>query len=150
MSPTDNIEITRWETLKGRPATTMMTTRPGVFAAGDAVSGPLTVGAWSGWWGTCSPNDSSRHVTTGTCVQSEGQWMEDLIAENRKRDLWRAGYCPDPGSNRRQAAATKTRCSGAYNEFSGVDSGFTQRSSFIEASRVFAVFTRSWPCEETS
>ena len=78
ISSDDGIEITRRGTIKVDKQT-MMTTRPGVFAAGDAVSGPLTVvhGLAGGKRAARMIHD---YVTYGKCSPSEEQWMEDLIA----------------------------------------------------------------------
>ncbi|MGC8605645.1 MAG: FAD-dependent oxidoreductase, partial [Desulfomonilaceae bacterium] len=84
ISKDDGIEISRHMTIKVDPST-FMTSRPGIFAAGDVVSGPLTVvHALAG--GKRAARMIHDYVATGKCAPSESQWMEDLIAkieENR-------------------------------------------------------------------
>ncbi len=137
MAPADNIEVTRRETIKVDPQT-MMTTRPGVFAAGDAVSGPLTVvHGLAG--GKRAARMIHQYVTTGTCVQSESQWMEDLIA-NIEKDYGVLVTARTPGRVGGKRPERKLDVRERITSFLEVDSGFTQRSSFIEASRCLRCF----------
>jgi formate dehydrogenase (NADP+) beta subunit len=137
ISPTDNVAITRRETLQVDPQT-MMTTRPGVFAAGDAVSGPLTVvHGLAG--GKRAAHMIHQYVTTGKCEQSEGQWMEDLIA-NIEKDHGVLVTARTPGRTGGKRPQRKLDVRERITSFLEVDSGFTQKSSFIEASRCLRCF----------
>ena len=82
INPEDGIEITRHETIKTDPDT-MMTTRAGVFAAGDAVSGPLTV-VHGIAGGKMAARMIHQYITTGKCIPSEGQWIQNLITNIEK------------------------------------------------------------------
>ncbi|MGO9569983.1 MAG: FAD-dependent oxidoreductase [Desulfomonilaceae bacterium] len=137
VSSDDGIEITRRGTIQVDKQT-MMTGRPGVFAAGDAVSGPLTVvhGLAGGKRAARMIHD---YVTQGKCSPSEEQWMEDLIAGIEKdhgvlvtarTPVREGGKPPQRKLDARERVAS----------FREVDSGFTQRSSFIEASRCLRCF----------
>ncbi len=82
LSPDDGIEFNRRGAIKV-DAGTMLTSRPGVFAAGDAVSGPLTVvHGLAG--GKRAAHAIHQYVTTGNCSVPEWQWMADLIANIEK------------------------------------------------------------------
>lgn len=137
MSPTDHVELTRRETLQVNPRT-MMTTMPGVFAAGDAVSGPLTVvHGLAG--GKRAARMIHQYVLTGTCEQSESQWMEDLIATIEK-DYGVLVTARTPGRAGGKLPQRKRDARERITSFLEVDSGFTQKSSFIEASRCLRCF----------
>ena len=79
INPADGIEISRHETIKVDPET-LMTTRPGVFAAGDAVSGPLTV-VHGIAGGKRAARMIHQYVTSGKCLPSEGEWIQNLITK---------------------------------------------------------------------
>ncbi|MCX5862927.1 MAG: FAD-dependent oxidoreductase [Desulfomonile sp.] len=137
LSPEDGIEITRYTTIKVDPST-MMTSRPGIFAAGDVVSGPLTVvHALAG--GKRAARMIHEYVTTGKCVPSESQWMEDLIAKIEE-DHGVLVTARTPGREGGQVSRTKLDPRERISSFLEVDSGLTQRSSFIEASRCLRCF----------
>jgi formate dehydrogenase (NADP+) beta subunit len=137
ISSDDGIEITRRGTIKVDKQT-MMTTRPGVFAAGDAVSGPLTVvhGLAGGKRAARMIHD---YVTHGKCSPSEEQWMEDLIAGIEK-DHGVLVTARTPGREGGKPPQRKLDARERVASFREVDSGFTQRSSFIEASRCLRCF----------
>ena len=131
------IEITRRETVKVDPKT-MMTSRPGIFAAGDAVSGPLTVvHALAG--GKRAARAIHEYVSKGGFTVSEGQWMEDLLATIEK-DYGILVTARTPGRRESKVPQTKTDVRERITNFREVHSGFTQRSSFIEASRCLRCF----------
>jgi formate dehydrogenase (NADP+) beta subunit len=137
ISPRDGIEITRWETIKTDPYT-MMTTRPGVFAAGDAVSGPLTV-----VHGIAGGKQAARmmhqYITTGKCLPSEGQWIQNLITKiEQDHGVLVTARTPSRSGGKRPQRKLDVRQ--RITNFREVDSGFTQRSSFIEASRCLRCF----------
>ncbi|MBI5569750.1 MAG: FAD-dependent oxidoreductase [Desulfomonile tiedjei] len=137
VSPADGIEITRRETIKADPVT-MMTTRPGVFAAGDAVSGPLTVvHGLAG--GKRAARMIHQYVTTGTCRPTDEQWVEDLIGGIEK-DYGVLVTARTPGRAGGERPVRKLDAQERITSFVEVDSGFTQRSSFIEASRCLRCF----------
>ena len=137
MSPTDHVELTRRETVRVDPLT-MMTTMPGVFAAGDAVSGPLTVvhGLAGGKRAALMIH---QYVLTGSCEQSEAQWMEDLIA-NIEKDHGVLVTARTPSRAGGKRPQRKMDAGERITSFLEVDSGFTQKSSFIEASRCLRCF----------
>lgn len=131
------IEITRQETIKVDPYT-MMTTRPGVFAAGDAVSGPLTV-VHGIAGGKRAAKMIHQYVTTGSCSQSPEQWMEDVIA-HIETDYKVLVTSRSPGRMGGRRPHRKLDPRKRIESFLEVESGFTQRSSFTEASRCLRCF----------
>jgi formate dehydrogenase beta subunit len=137
ISEDDCIAITRRGTIKVDNQT-MMTTRSGVFAAGDAVSGPLTVvhGLAGGKRAARMIHD---YVTKGKCSPSEEQWMEDLIA-NIEKDHGVLVTARTPAREGGPVPKRKLDVRERVTSFREVDSGFTQRSSFIEASRCLRCF----------
>lgn len=137
LSPEDGIEMTRHVTIKVDPST-MMTSRPGIFAAGDVVSGPLTVvHALAG--GKRAARMIHDYVTTGKCVPSESQWMEDLIAKIEE-DHGVLVTARTPGREGGKVSRIKLDPRERISSFHEVDSGLTQKSSFIEASRCLRCF----------
>jgi formate dehydrogenase beta subunit len=137
LSPEDGIEITRHVTIKVDPST-MMTSRPGIFAAGDVVSGPLTVvHALAG--GKRAARMIHDYVTTGKCVPSESQWMEDLIAKIEE-DHGVLVTARTPGREGGKVSRIKLDPRDRISSFHEVDSGLTQKGSFIEASRCLRCF----------
>jgi formate dehydrogenase beta subunit len=137
LSPSDRIEVTRRGTIQVDPKT-MMTTRPGVFAAGDAVSGPLTVvHALAG--GKRAARMIHEFVTTGKCAPSEREWMEDLIAKIEK-DHGVLVTARTPGRKGGPIPHAKLDARERISHFHEVDSGLTQRTSFIEAGRCLRCF----------
>ena len=137
INPADGIEIGRHETIKVDPDT-LMTTRPGVFAAGDAVSGPLTV-----VHGIAGGKKAARmihqYVTTGKCLPSEGEWIQNLITKI-EQDYGVLVTARTPSRSGGKRPQRKLDVSDRITNFREVDSGFTQRSSFIEASRCLRCF----------
>lgn len=137
LSPDDGIEFTRRGAIKV-DAATMLTSRPGVFAAGDAVSGPLTVvHGLAG--GKRAAHAIHQYVTTGNCSVPEWQWMADLIA-NIEKDHGVLVTARTPGREGGEVVRSKLDARERITNFLEVDSGFTQRSSFIEASRCLRCF----------
>jgi len=137
LSPTDGVEITRRGTIKVDPIS-MMTSRPGLFAAGDAVSGPLTVvHAIAG--GKRAAKMIHRYLEEGRCSRSESERMEDLIAEI-ERDHGTLVTARIPGRPASHAVRSKLDIQDRISSFREVDSGLTQRSSFLEASRCLRCF----------
>jgi len=137
ISADDGIEITRHVTIKVDPST-MMTSRPGVFAAGDVVSGPLTVvHALAG--GKRAARMIHEYVSTGKCVPSESQWMEDLIAKIEE-DHGVLVTARTPAREGGKVSKIKLDPRERIASFREVDSGLTQKSSFIEASRCLRCF----------
>ena len=137
LSPDEGIEVTRRGTVKIDPHT-MMTSLPGVFAAGDAVTGPLTVvHAIAG--GKRAANMIHRYLKDGVCKRSENEWMEDLITEIEK-DHGTLVTARAPGREATRAVRSKLDIQERVSSFREVDSGLTQRSSVIEASRCLRCF----------
>lgn len=137
VSPTDGIEITRRGTIKVN-GKTMMTTRQGVFAAGDAVSGPLTVvHAMAG--GKRAAHMIHQYVTGVDFKQTEQQWMDDLIATIEK-DVGVLVTARTPSREGEKAPHRKLDAQERITNFLEVDSGFTQKSSFLEAGRCLRCF----------
>jgi formate dehydrogenase beta subunit len=154
LSPDDGIDISRRGNIKVDKHT-MMTSRPGVFAAGDAVTGPLTVvHAVAG--GKQAAKMIHEYVTSGKCGITEDQKIEQIIAEiekdpevlvTPKTESRIGGQSPPKKLDMRERVAT----------FREVDSGFSQESSYVEASRclrcyhlVFAAFRKSQPNSNVS
>ncbi len=137
LSPEDGIEFTRRGAIKVNPST-MMTSRPGVFAAGDAVSGPLTVvHGLAG--GKRAAHMIHQYMTTGSCSPTEQQWMDDLIG-NIEKDHGVLVTARTPNREGGTVVRKKLDAGERIANFLEVDSGFTQRSSFIEASRCLRCF----------
>jgi formate dehydrogenase beta subunit len=137
MSADDGIEITRRGTIRVDPRT-MMTTRTGVFASGDAVSGPLTVvHALAG--GKRAAHMIHQFISTGKCIPSEEQWMQDLIA-NIEKDYGVLVTARTPGRSESKVPQSKLDARERITHFHEVDSGFTQKTSFIEAGRCLRCF----------
>lgn len=137
LKPEEGVEISRHGTIVIDPVT-MMTSHPGVFAAGDAVSGPLTaVHALAG--GKRAARMIHQYVASGTCVRSESQWMEDLVARIEK-DRGVLVTARIPGRERVDNPRKKLDVQERIGSFREVDSGFTQKSSYIEASRCLRCF----------
>ncbi|MBI5251429.1 MAG: FAD-dependent oxidoreductase [Desulfomonile tiedjei] len=137
LSPDDRIQFTRKGAIKVDPAS-MMTSRPGVFAAGDAVSGPLTVvHGLAG--GKRAAHMIHQYVTTGSCSVTEQQWMNDLIASIEK-DFGVLVTARSPNREGGKVVRKKQDANERITNFLEVDSGFTQRGSFIEASRCLRCF----------
>ena len=135
--PEEGIEITRWETIKVDPDT-MMTTRAGVFAAGDVVSGPLTVvHGMAG--GKRAARMIHQYIETGKCSASEADFIQNLIS-NIERDYGVLVTARTPGRAGGEVPQRKLDVRQRITNFLEVDSGFTQRSSFIEASRCLRCF----------
>lgn len=117
---------------------TMMTARPGVFAAGDVVSGPLTVvHGMAG--GKRAARMIHEYLTTGSCHPSSEQWMDDLIASIEK-DFGVLVTARTPSREGGPRPQRKLDVQERISNFTEVDSGFTHRSSFIEASRCLRCF----------
>ncbi|MFH1116808.1 MAG: FAD-dependent oxidoreductase [Pseudomonadota bacterium] len=137
LSEDDRIEITRRGTIRVDPRT-MMTTRPGVFAAGDAVSGPLTVvHALAG--GKRAAHMIHQFIAVGKCTPSEEQWMQDLIA-NIEKDYGVPVTARTPGRSESRVPQRKLDARERIAHFHEVNSGFTQKTSFIEAGRCLRCF----------
>ena len=137
LSPEDRVEVTRRGTIKVDPKT-MMTTRPGVFAAGDVVSGPLTVvHALAG--GKRAARMIHEFVTTGKCAPLEREWMDDLIA-NIEKDHGVLVTARAPGRKGGAIPHAKLDARERITHFHEVDSGLTQRTSFVEAGRCLRCF----------
>ncbi|MEW6137114.1 MAG: FAD-dependent oxidoreductase [Thermodesulfobacteriota bacterium] len=137
LSPEDRIQVTRRGTIKVDPVT-MMTTRPGVFSAGDTVTGPLTVvHALAG--GKRAARMIHEFVTTGTCTPSEQEWMEDFLARVEK-DHGVLVTARTPGRKGGVIPHSKLDARERIAHFQEVDSGLTQKTSFIEAGRCLRCF----------
>jgi formate dehydrogenase beta subunit len=80
-----------------------------------------------------------EYLNTGSCVQSEEQWMEDLIASIEK-DFGVLVTSRMPSREGGPLPHRKLDVQERISSFTEVDSGFTQRSSFIEASRCLRCF----------
>ncbi len=132
LSPSDRIEATRWETIKVDPDT-MMTSRPGVFAAGDAVSGPLTV-VHGVAGGKLAAAMIHQYLTTGKCSLSDEKRIDDIISVVERDTTVRV----TPKTESREAGKIPPRKLDQrerITSFDEVESGFTQEGSFVEASR---------------
>jgi formate dehydrogenase beta subunit len=132
ISPDDPIEISRHGTIEVDPYT-MMTSWPGVFAAGDAVSGPLTV-VHGIAGGKRAARAIHEYLIHGACTPSDDEKMEAILAEIERdrsvlvtpRTEGRVGTgMPPKKLDMRERVST----------FKEVEAGFTQYDSFVESSR---------------
>lgn len=137
LTPADHLEVTRWGTVKV-DKTTMMTTRPGVFAAGDAVSGPLTV-VHGVAGGKLAADKIHEYLTTGRCTPSKELRMEEILALVEKQGEVRVtpriesregGTIPPKKLDMRERITT----------FQEVEAGLTQAGSYVESSRCLRCF----------
>jgi formate dehydrogenase beta subunit len=129
--PEDGIEVSRWGTV-AVDADTMMTSRPGVFAAGDAVSGPLTV-VHGVAGGKRAARSIHQYLTSGKCSISDEERMEPILAVVEKD----AAVFVTRRSESREGGGLprKLDMRERVTSFEEVEAGFTQQSSFIESSR---------------
>ncbi|MEJ2715740.1 MAG: FAD-dependent oxidoreductase [Deltaproteobacteria bacterium] len=137
LSPEDGIEITRRGTIKVDQYS-MMTTRRGVFAAGDAVSGPLTV-VHGVAGGKRAARSIHEYITHGECVISDEDRMEGILAEIEKDRT----VPVTPRAESRASSSIppkKLDMRERLSTFEEVESGLTQYGSFIESSRCLRCF----------
>lgn len=137
IKPEDNIEITRWGTVKVDEHT-MMTSKPGVFAAGDAVSGPLTVvhGVAGGKLAARMIHD---YVTTGRCEPSPEQIVDSIVAAIEK-DPSVPVTSRRPTRGDQSSLPKKLDRRKRVSTFAEVESGYTQSTAFVESSRCLRCF----------
>lgn len=132
VTPDDRVEVTRWGTIKV-DSRNMMTTRPGVFAAGDAVSGPLTV-VHGIAGGKRAAKAIDEYLDKGFCTVSDDQLMEEILATIEKDTTVRV----TPRSEGRKGPAMppkKLDMRERLTTFDEVESGLTQGGSYVESSR---------------
>ncbi len=137
LSPDDDIDTTRWGTIKVN-SKTMMTTRPGVFAAGDAVSGPLTV-VHGVAGGKLAATMIHEYVTTGKCTPSKELLMDEVLALVEKQGQVRV----TPRIESRQGGTihpNKLDMRERITTFQEVEAGLSQYGSYIESSRCLRCF----------
>lgn len=132
LSDDDTVKIGRRGEIKV-DRRTMMTTRPGVFAAGDAVSGPLTVvhGVAGGKRAAAMMH---QYMTEGSCRPSSEQDLDDIL-EIIERDV---EVPVTPRTETRgggSAPPKKLDMRHRLTSFDEVDTGFSQYGSYIESSR---------------
>lgn len=137
VGPHDGIEVTRWGTIKVDPRS-MMTSRPGVFAGGDAVSGPLTVvhGIAGGKRAACAIHE---YLAGGLCTESDDQLMQEILATIEKDTTVRV----TPRSEGRKgplAPPKKLDMRERLTTFDEVESGLSQGASYVESSRCLRCF----------
>lgn len=128
----DGIEISRWGTIKVDERT-MMTTRPGVFAAGDAVTDPLTV-VHGVAGGKRAAGAIDQYVVHGSAAAPDAQVMEEILAEVEKD----RSVLVTPRIEGRESSKTPLKrldMRERVSTFDEVESGFSQAGSFIESSR---------------
>jgi formate dehydrogenase beta subunit len=131
LSPEDGMEMTRRGAVKV-DETTMMTSRPGVFAAGDAVTGPLTV--VHGVAGGKRAAEGIHEYLTGSKTGADELNME-VILEEIERDR-KIPVTPRPESRERSdIPQRKLDMRERTSTFEEVDAGFTQYASYVESSR---------------
>ncbi len=133
----DGLEVTRWGTLKVDEST-MMTSRPGVFAAGDAVTGPLTVvhGVAGGKRAAASMHE---HITTGMCLPSDELLMEQIVTAVEKDLQARVTPRTDTHADK-EMPHKKLDMRERITSFAEVETGLSQYGSFIESSRCLRCF----------
>jgi formate dehydrogenase beta subunit len=78
-------------------------------------------------------------LTTGKCASSERQWMEDLIADIEK-DHGVLVTARVPSREGGKIPLSKLDAKERISHFHEVDSGFTQKTSYIEAGRCLRCF----------
>ena len=137
LSRGDAIEITRQGTIKVDKYT-MMTSRPGVFAGGDAVSGPLTV-VHGVAGGKLAARMIHVYLATGRSEPLPDQQMDEILrAVEKQTDIL---VTPRPetrvgGKDIQKKLDIRERLS----TFEEVESGLSQYSSYIESSRCLRCF----------
>ena len=131
VSPEEGIEITRRGAISVDEVT-MMTSRPGVFAAGDAVTGPLTV--VHGCAGGKRAAEAIHEYLTGSKPATDELNMEAILQEiERDRKIF---VTPRPESREKSdIPLRKLDMRERTSTFEEVDAGFTQYTSFVESSR---------------
>jgi len=137
VTPQDGVEVTRWGTIKVDPRS-MMTTRSGVFAGGDAVSGPLTV-VHGIAGGKRAAKAIHEYLERGFCTVSDDQLMEGILADIEKDTTIRV----TPRSEGRKGPIMppkKLDMRERLTTFEEVESGLTQAGSFVESSRCLRCF----------
>ncbi len=137
MGPDEPLEMTRSGAVKVHPKT-MMTSRAGVFAGGDATSGPLTV-VHAVAAGKRAAQSIHDYVTTGRCGRLVEDRLESVLAAveqdphvpvTRRPESRTRRAEPPKKLDRRERVAT----------FDEVESGLTQYGSYIESSRCLRCF----------
>ncbi|MBM4327025.1 MAG: dihydropyrimidine dehydrogenase subunit A [Deltaproteobacteria bacterium] len=137
LSPEDEIEITRQGTIKVDKHT-MMTSRSGVFAGGDAVSGPLTV-VHGVAGGKLAARMMHSYLTTGRCAPLPDQEMDEILQAVEKQTHILVTPRPETrlgGRDLQKKLDMRERLS----TFEEVESGLSQHSSYIESSRCLRCF----------
>ena len=127
------VELTRWQTFAADEGT-MATSRPGVFAGGDAVTGPSTViDAIAA--GHVAARSIVRFLDGEALVQAElqGRPVESEIKVDRKQ------HKPTP-----RATMPMLEVNDRISTFDEVDLGFEATSAIAEAKRCM----RCGPCSE--
>ncbi|MFH0822141.1 MAG: FAD-dependent oxidoreductase [Pseudomonadota bacterium] len=137
IGPDDGIAITRWGTIKVDPDT-MMTSRAGVFAAGDAVSGPLTVvHAVAG--GKPAADMIHEYLKTGACTPPL-HLMMDKVLDAVERDYSVPVTPRQEAREGDKAPIKKLDRRERIASFEEVESGLSQYGSFLESSRCLRCF----------
>ncbi len=131
LPPEWNIELTSWKTIKtnGRD---YMTSKRGVFAAGDAEYGPMTIVNAVGQAKRAS-SVISRYVHSGEIILTDNEIMEDHIRKlgvyNKKEKIF--GWLADKNRSESEKLAVDER---KYNNLE-VNLGFTAEQAISEAER---------------
>jgi formate dehydrogenase beta subunit len=130
--PQDGIELTRWGTIKIDPRT-MATTREAVFAAGDVVSGPLTV-VHGVAGGKRAALGIHNYLTGRTAAGPDEALLEDILAAVEKDATVRVtprAESREPSSLPQRKLDMRER----LTSFLEVESSLSQASSHVESSR---------------
>lgn len=127
------VELTKWETIAADEGT-MATSRPGVFAGGDAVTGPSTViNAIAA--GHIAARSIVRHLNGEPLMQAEirGEPLESEIKVDQQQR-----------QHRKRTAMPNLKVSARIDNFDEVDLGFDEARAVAEAQRCL----RCGPCSE--
>ncbi|UCH62755.1 MAG: FAD-dependent oxidoreductase [Fidelibacterota bacterium] len=127
------VELTRWNTFAAEEES-MATSRPGVFAGGDAVTGPSTViDAIAA--GHVAARSIVRYLNGDPLVQAEirGEPLESEIKVDQKQR-----------EHKKRTSMPMLKVSTRINSFDEVDLGFKETQAVAEAQRCL----RCGPCSE--
>ena len=127
------VEITRWKTFMADEAT-MATSRPGVFAGGDAVTGPSTV----------IDAIAAGHIAARSIVR----WLEgeSLVQDEPRSEMYESEIKVDQKQreHRKRAQMPAMDLKARKGSFEEVDLGFDEDQALAEAQRCL----RCGPCSE--
>lgn len=125
------VELSKWNTISTDGAS-FSTTRKGVFAAGDCVSGPLTIVNAVGH-GRRVASVIANYLQTGEVSINDDEKMEDLLKSigvfDKNREV--KGFL----SGNKREVSDKLNAKYRANNFEEVNLGFTNEAAITEAQR---------------